>query len=59
MGVTRHDEAVEGQRYRYAVDGWGVGEILVRDGASSTTRSRRGTADAPPVEGAPWGSEHP
>jgi O-6-methylguanine DNA methyltransferase len=32
MGVTRHDEAVEGRRYRYAVDGWGVGEILVRDG---------------------------
>ncbi len=32
MGVTRHDAAVEGRRYRYAVDGWGVGEILVRDG---------------------------
>jgi O-6-methylguanine DNA methyltransferase len=32
MGVTRHDGAVEGRRYRYDVDGWGVGEILVRDG---------------------------
>jgi methylated-DNA-[protein]-cysteine S-methyltransferase len=32
MGMTRHVAAADGTRYRYAADGWGVGEILVRDG---------------------------
>ncbi len=32
MGVTRQGGAADVTRYRYAADGWGVGEISVRDG---------------------------
>jgi O-6-methylguanine DNA methyltransferase len=32
MGMTRHQAAADGVRYRYAADGWGIGEIHVRDG---------------------------
>ena len=60
MGVTRHHAAADGTRYRYAVDGWGVGEILVRDGrlVDHVLASRRG-GRSPRREGPPWGSEHP
>ena len=30
--MTRHHAAADGTRYRYAADGWGIGEIHVRDG---------------------------
>ena len=32
MGMTRHHAAADGTRYRYAADGWGIGEIVVREG---------------------------
>jgi O-6-methylguanine DNA methyltransferase len=43
MGMTRHLAAADGTRYRYAAGGWGVGEILVRDGrlAEHVLPSRR------------------
>ena len=30
--MTRHHAAADGTRYRYAADGWGIGEIVVHDG---------------------------
>jgi O-6-methylguanine DNA methyltransferase len=44
MGMTRHDAAADGTRYRYAADGWGIGEIHVRDGrlVDHILASRRG-----------------
>ena len=44
MGMTRHDAAADGMRYRYAADGWGIGEILVRNGrlVDHVLASRRG-----------------
>ncbi|HET6601580.1 MAG TPA: methylated-DNA--[protein]-cysteine S-methyltransferase [Gaiella sp.] len=32
MGTTRHHASADGTRYRYAADGWGIGELHVRDG---------------------------
>ena len=32
MRMTRDHAAADGIRYRYAADGWGIGEIHVRDG---------------------------
>lgn len=42
--MTRHQAAADGTRYRYAVDGWGMGEIHVRDGrlVDHVLASRRG-----------------
>jgi methylated-DNA-[protein]-cysteine S-methyltransferase len=44
MGMTRHQAAADGARYRYAADGWGVGEVHVRDGhlVGHVLASRRG-----------------
>jgi O-6-methylguanine DNA methyltransferase len=44
MGMTRHQAAADGMRYRYSADGWGVGEIHVRDGrlVAHVLASRRG-----------------
>ena len=57
MDVTRHREAV---RHRYVVDGWGVGEILVRDGLlvahALPSRQRR---LSPRSKGPPGGASTP
>ena len=44
--MARHDAAADGTRYCYAADGWGIGEIHVRDGrlvdhVLASRRSRR------------------
>lgn len=55
MGMTRHEAAAAGVRYRYAADGWGVGEIHVRDGllVGHVLASRRGRRS--PHSGGPLG----
>ena len=52
MDVTRH---------RYAVEGWGVGEIVVRDEVlvEPTFFPSRGAGPPPSRGGPPGGSEHP
>jgi methylated-DNA-[protein]-cysteine S-methyltransferase len=60
MGVTRHDGAVAGTRYRYAAAGWGVGEILVCDGLlvdHALASRRRGRS--PRRGGPPGGASTP
>ena len=58
--MTRHHTAADDTRYRYAADGWGIGEIVVRDGrlVDHVLASRRGRA-LPSREGPPWGNERP
>lgn len=68
MGLTRYDDAVDetryrdagGGRYRYAVAGWGVGEILVRHGrlAGHHLASRRRTL-SPRTRGPHGGASTP
>ena len=42
--MTRHHAAADATRYRYAADGWGIGEIVVRNGrlVAHVLASRRG-----------------
>jgi methylated-DNA-[protein]-cysteine S-methyltransferase len=44
MGMTRHAAAADGTWYRYTADGWGSGDILMRDGrlVDHVLASRRG-----------------
>jgi len=55
MGMTRHHAAADGTRYRYAADGWGIGEIVVQDGrlVAHVLASRRGGRS--PRPGGPQG----
>ncbi len=59
MPMTRDQAAADGVRYRYAVDGWGVGEIRVREGllVDHVLASRRGARS--PHNGGPQGGTNP
>jgi methylated-DNA-[protein]-cysteine S-methyltransferase len=59
MGMTRLQAAADGVRYRYAADGWGTGEIHVRDGllVHHVLASRRGRRS--PHGGGPRGGASP
>jgi len=60
MRVTRHDGPVAEMRHRYAVGGWGVGELVVRDGrlAANALPSRR-RRPSPDAGGPPGGTSAP
>jgi methylated-DNA-[protein]-cysteine S-methyltransferase len=55
MGMTRHHAAADGTRYLYAAEGWGIGEIVVRDDrlVDHVLASRRGGRS--PHAGGPQG----
>jgi O-6-methylguanine DNA methyltransferase len=57
MTMTRHGSAADGVRYRYAADGWGTGEIHVRNGllvdhVLASRRGRRSPRGGGPLGGA-------